>query len=259
MEHLASYPVELMHSAFAQTQTNRQRQRQCIPQVRELTISSLAIQAAHFDRFLSCQPNPDGGGEVSALDALESLHLHWATLGGASGGEAGAAKASAAASLVRVGSTSLLPSVPTHDPGGSSNSSSQARRLDTAFFAHTRHSGASSTLAECLQTLPRLSHLRLTRPAPSGLVEGVALLLSSRHPLRITCELGWYMEQQTVDSLIAVAHEFHPRLVLVGKASHGENNSAAAAASGAGKWLQWDEASALRDFETRVFLRNVGR
>lgn len=64
----------------------------------------------------------------------------------------------------------------------------------------------SPAILSALCTLPKLTHLRLTRPSPNGLVQGVSELLTLRdgNPAGlqlIILELGWYIEGAVLQAL----------------------------------------------------------
>jgi hypothetical protein len=258
---LAPYPLELVHKAFSANLGDPGAKSNIF--IKELTISSLAIRPSDFDRLRHSHSTlPPGSKDettASALDELESLHLHWPTL------SLKDREQPPADNPVPVLSTSSLGANAEFHPDTSSSHIPPAQqgtttaRIENGFFAHTRNQDARSagdthceTLLEALLTLPNLRRLRLTRPSPTGLVSGTRTLLEQAPKLDVLfIELGWYIDNKPLQYLKSLEEGYRspsapgrPRLILIGKERDRKRWN--------GGWLQWDEDTALHEFHQRT-------
>ncbi|PWZ02776.1 hypothetical protein BCV70DRAFT_197036 [Testicularia cyperi] len=132
---------------------------------------------------------------------------------------------------------------------------------------HLHWPALTGELADSLASLPALAHVRLSRPRPDGLVDGITKWLSLSSPFarrpdapaaldykfhRLVVELGLYLDDLLIQDLVLLeqasrvtlgASTFHRLLLL-------ERNRDRTKYSG--QWLQFDQASSWREWRDRL-------
>ena len=118
-------------------------------------------------------------------------------------------------------------------------------------------------LVDTLSSLPKLAHLRLSRPSPNGLLQGMQQWLCLQDPSlpesqhgfkfhRIVVELGLYLEQSLIHDLerlesqsrICSRYQAYQRLVLLAKSNDRSRFT--------GQWLQFDQAVSWQEWKDRL-------
>ncbi|KDN44706.1 hypothetical protein K437DRAFT_274492 [Tilletiaria anomala UBC 951] len=243
IDHLASYPLELLHQVFAEKcNSSLTAEAGSIDfsvfsgiQLQELTISSLATKPSDFDRTAHCQRIGNRNEPGSALDYLTSLHLHWPTLRDTPDDlimvvsyirSAQALRFFSKNTSTEADSSSIDPIVfanaRNRDAPPSKSHSSPTTGADmpsliagaTDPYLVLSHATRSSqprnaTLLDSLLTLNSLEQVRLTRPSPTGLVSGTIVLLQKMPRLKmLIIELGWYIDDATLAALVQLERQY---------------------------------------------------